>query len=301
MTETTINIESVKIPEYRNAYGDLAPLGDSIKTEGLRHPITLWTDGTLISGARRLRAHFLMAGAPGGSKYRRIPAVFVDNIEDAAKRLAEDDDGRLSEPMKPSELCRFWAMMRRLDAPAAVKRAEVARRRGVELRRQAMRGERPTGRHEYSRDYVLDVLGPPCGLSESSASRLWIVYTLATGPAPDDADEVYEKRHANAVEAMKNLDDGTVSLWAAYSAVIKNRRPPRRKETPVAVEPAPASQQLQAWGRSLPQMEGLTAGLVGLGAPNPDLTWEQVGPVVTRLAAIRRDLEKIIKQMRKTA
>jgi hypothetical protein len=45
-------------------------------------------------------------------------------------------------------------------------------------------------------------------------------------------------------------------------------------------------------------MEGLVAGLVELGPPNAELTWEQVGPVHARLSAIRRDLEKMIKQMK---
>jgi len=86
-------------------------LGASIRDDGLRHPITLWKDGTIISGGRRLRAYLLM-------DMPRIQAVFVDNIEDAAKRmLADNEDDLLALPWKWSEVCRLWEMLRRLDAP----------------------------------------------------------------------------------------------------------------------------------------------------------------------------------------
>ena len=67
---------------------------------------------------------------------------------------------------------------------------------------------------------------------------------------------------------------------------------------PAPSDPVAAPKQLAAWTRTLPQMEGLTAALIELGAPSPDLTWEQVGPVHARFTLVRRELEKMIKQMR---
>lgn len=145
--ETTIYIETVRVPPVRADMGPLAELGDSIEKEGLRHPITIWSDGTLVSGARRLRAHFLLAGTPDKSEYRKIRAVIVDNIEDAAKRLLNDNgDEAQSVPLKHSEMCRLWDVIRQLDAPAAARRLDEARRQGVELRRQTQAGQRRPGR-----------------------------------------------------------------------------------------------------------------------------------------------------------
>jgi hypothetical protein len=291
MTEHLINIESVLIPDVRENYGDLSPLANSIRFDGLRLPITVWKNGTLISGGRRLRAHFLLSG-----RYRNIPAVFVDNIEDASKRLLADNEyGELAVPMRPSEMARLWAFLRQLDKPAAVARAEAARRRGVELRRQTQAGQRPKGRvKQHAEDYVMATIAPAFGMSEATASRLWMVHTTATGV------DVPEERRAHAVQALKDLDAGNSSIWASYINLIHDRPIPAapRIRVPEVREASPPARQLAAWAKSLPQLEGLTAGLVELGPANKELTWEQVEPVHTRLMAVRRELEKIIKQMR---
>lgn len=296
--EVSINIESIRIPPYRDHYGVLSDLGDSIKTDGLRHPITLWKDGTLISGARRLRTQFLMAGAPGGSQYRQIRAVFVETIEDAAKRLlidSQDEDQAL--PMKVEEMCRLWEVLRQLDEPAAVQRLAAARRRGIELRKATLAGKRKPSRSGYSTDYVLDTLAPAFGISGTTASRQWAIYMLASAAAQP------EERREQARQAMRDIDSGVSSLWRAYSELFSGRKPVKARPRPAAppAEPVPAARQLATWNRSLPHLEGLVAGLIEVGPPNSDLTWDQVGPVHARLSTVRRDLEKIILKMKEFA
>lgn len=287
--ERTVDVESVRVTTTRSNYGVLSALGASIRDEGMRHPITLWKDGTLVSGGRRHRAHLLLGG-----KHRQIQAVFVDTIEDAAKNLLRDnEDDYLALPVKWTEVCRLWEMMRRLDAPAAVKRADALRRRGVELRRMTQAGKRKPGRVNEGRydDYVLHVLSGPFGVSETTAKRLWMIYSLACDPE--------NERREQARAALGAIDAGESSIWANYRMLTTGRiAPVSRLTAPAAVEAAPAARQRAAWDRSLPQMEGLVAGLIELGPPNAELTWEQVGPVAARLAAVRRDLEKIIKKMR---
>lgn len=298
--EMTIFIETVRTSQVRADFGDLAPLGDSIQGDGLRRPITIWADGTLISGARRLKAHFLLANLPGMSRFRQIPAVVVDTIEEAAKQLLGDNgDETHAVPLKPSEMCRLWEILRKLDEPAAAKRLTEARRQGVELRRQTQAGQRKPGRSRSrgkGDEYVMTVLGEAFGMSEASASRLWAIYRLATTAALDD------DRRALAVRALAALDAGESSVWASYAALISNQapQPVRMRATPTA-QSAPPARQRAAWERTLPQMEGLVAGLVELGPPHSDQTWEQVGPVHARLMKIRRDLEKIIRDMKETA
>lgn len=287
--ERTIRTESVRIPHLRASYGSCMDLSASIRDDGLHRPITLWKDGTLVSGGRRLFAHLLI-------EKPSIQAVFVDNIEDAAKRmLADNEDGWLARPWKWSEVCRLWEMLRRLDAPAAAQRADVARRRGVALRKQTQAGKRTPGRsHSRSDDYVLRVICEPFGISSATARRIEVVYHTGYGTtdAPDDKREL-------AREVMHAIDESG-NVWANYQRLTGARHTVTRPRPVETAEAAPAARQLTAWAKSLPQMEGLVAGLTELGPPNDALTWEQVGPVHTRLMAVRREMEKLIKQMRES-
>jgi hypothetical protein len=289
--EKPISIEAVRNTNFRDSYGVLSDLGTSIREECLRRPITLWSDGTLISGSRRLRSQFLLGG-----DFRTIPAVFVDTIEDAAKALTLDaQDGHLALPMKPSEICRLWELLRYLDQPAAARRATEARRRGVELRRATQSGKRKPGRSSNrSEDYALTVMAAPFQMSEQTAKRLYTIYRRAT----DDAYSVQGRELARA--ALARLDAGESSIWAEYAALVGGKTPPR-PSTPrpvIVADPAPAAKQLASWGRGMPQLEGITAGFLELGPVNPSLTWEQVAPFHTRLMAVRRDLEKMINSMK---
>lgn len=289
MIETVIRTEAVRIPKLRDTCGAVVPLMNDILEQGLRRPITVWRDGTLISGERRLRAYHI-------AQKPTIQAVFVNTIEDAAKRMLDDEqDDHLSRPRTWSDICRLWQVLRRLDEPAAVRRLDAARRRGVELRKQVMAGKRPPGRSKSVEDYALAVICEPFGISSATAHRIEVVYKAAcvTENIPDD-------HRALARECMRDIDAG-MPVWPAYQRFMGVRSAPVVRPRPVAApEPAPATRQLTAWEKSLPQLEGLVAGLIELGPPNADLTWDQVGPVHARLKAARRDLEKIINKMRET-
>lgn len=289
--ERIIRTEAVRIPRLRESNGSCLPLANSIRDEGLRRPITVWSDGTLVSGQRRLVAHMLL-------ERERIPAVFVNTIEDAAKRMLgdnQDQDDGLAVAWKWSEVCRLWEVLRRLDAPAAVKRKDAATRRGVELRRKTQAGQRKPGRsHSHSEDYVLGVICEPFGISSATARRIETIYHMGYGTT--NASD--EKREL-AREVMADVDNNG-SIWANYQRLMGHRGVVSRPRIEVPVEPVAAAKQLTAWERSLPQMEGLVAGLAELGPPNAELIWEQVGPVHTRLMAVRRELEKIIRQMRES-
>ena len=299
MEETKIHIETVRIREIRKNIGVLDGLSKSLLDEGQRHPITLWTDGTLISGLRRLRCHYMLSGKR--PDFQHINAVFVGTIEDAAKRLLLDmQDDVYQQKMTWSDTCRLWAMMRELDRPAAIQRADAARRRGVELRRKTQNGERRPGRsYSISEDYVLQVLAEPFGISAATARRAEIVFQIATGVVPAD-----EKKKQLAVHLIGELDARRATVWPGYRQLMDLA--PKKAATPaVKAEAAPlsadAQHQVAAWERALPHLRGLVSGLAELGPPNPDLTWQQVGPVHAQLAAVRRELEKMIKKMKETS
>lgn len=286
LREVTTRIESVRDPGYRQSYGDLAPLVDDISRIGLKHPITLWSDGTLISGARRLRAHYMLGG-----NWQNIRTVYVDNIEDAATRLGIDNAD--SDAMPWTDTLRLWEVLRKLDGPAYIKRTDEARRRGVELRRQTQAGARPAGRtKQRSDDYFLGVICKAYGISDATAARLWLMHTLANDPE--------DSRCEQAKQALKSIDAGDSSIWANYHQLSKRRTgavPLRRQETPL-LPVVPAPKQRAAWARLLPPLEGMVAGLIELGAPSPDLDRAEIDASLNRLKTVRRDIEKIINSMR---
>lgn len=288
--ERMMRVTDVRIPRVRDNNGSCLALMQSIRDEGLRRPITVWRDGTLLSGGRRVVAHMLL-------ERERIPAVFVGTIEDAAKRLLGDNqDTYRSIAMKWSEICRLWEVLRRLDAPAAVRRADEAKRRGVELRRKTQAGQRPPGRsNNRTEDYQLTVACEPFGISVATAKRVEVLYQ--TGYGTRDASDADREL---ARELVADIDNGG-SIWANYQRLMGERGPIVHRVRPsTAVEPQPTARQRAAWDKSLPQLEGLVSGLVELGPPNPELTWAEVAPVHTRLMAARRELEKMIKQMRES-
>lgn len=291
MTEHKIKTEAVKVPGIRKEYGNLTALGESIRREGMHRPIVLWSDGTVLDGARRLRACILLGRED-------IPAEFVGTIEEAVKALMPDPvNDELVRGMKWSEICRLWELLRNFDAPAAVARADAHRRRGVELRRQTQDGKREPGRaggKTRSEDYALNLLAEPFGISGTTAKRLWAIHSMMTSATPADRREM-------AVQAMADIDAGNSSIWANYRRMVTGRAAPiSQPPTADPAPPAPGDRQLTAWMRSLPELEGLTAGLAELGPPNPSLLWEQIHPAYVRLMAVRRDLEKIIKKMRES-
>lgn len=292
--EKPVPVADVNVPLIRNDsnsnYAASADLIDSIEKEGLLIPITIWSDGTLVSGYRRLRACVSL-------NRTTIPAVTVDTIEDAAKRLLSDNGNEhLAVPLLPSEMCRLWDVLIELDAPAAAVRRNEARRRGVELRKQTQLGQRKAGRSKNkgtAAEYLMGVLGEPFGMAEATASRLHMIHRMINDAAlPAD-------RRERAAAAMIALDEGKSSIWASYdSLIVKRPNGSTRARLAPPTEPASPAKQRASWDRILPQLEGLTDGLTQLGTPNPGLTSEQVAPVHARLMKIRRDIEKVINGMK---
>ena len=84
---TRLTISSITIGERcRREYGDLEGLADSIKTEGLYHPIVVTSSGLLVTGERRLRAYRDVLGET------EIPARIVEDSTPAAAEYHENED-----------------------------------------------------------------------------------------------------------------------------------------------------------------------------------------------------------------
>lgn len=83
----------------RRELSGIAELADSIRRNGLLHPITLDENMMLIAGGRRLAAHKLLEQKYPDENWQVIPAVFREELSDSAKKIME-----LEENMKRADL-----------------------------------------------------------------------------------------------------------------------------------------------------------------------------------------------------
>lgn len=270
--------------------GDLTQLKLSIAEEGLRQPLLLWNDGTLISGGRRFLA---LASLPNAYYTVR----FVNDLDQLGGELEKQvADDTAAQPMRLSEICRLWDVIRKLDEPAAAQRAHRRRSLASSLRRQLKDGARTAGRHPEpgGEAYFLARVVPPFGMSPATAMRLLYVHHTATGRRQASA-----KTAALAKQLMRQVDeDGNVN--GAYRTLM-GHRPVRMPEPAVARARVSAEKQLSALGSAAAHLSGITAGAKALGPISKELTWEQIGPVHAQFSAVRRDLEQMIKQMKEIA
>lgn len=110
---------------HRQDYGDLTPLVESIRRNGLLQPVTITLDGHLICGARRLAA----------IKQLGIKTVNVwvrSGVSDRlGQLLAEQDDNLLHKPLTQLEAAALYRELKTLLAEDAARRQEATRFRAA--------------------------------------------------------------------------------------------------------------------------------------------------------------------------
>lgn len=291
--ELEVRVEAMRMRRFRSHLGDVWKLADSMMIEGQHHPVILWRDNTVISGERRVHAA-LMAGKDS------LKVEYVSTIEEAAAALIKQnsDNATHSKAMLWSEVASLWELLRELDKPAALRRADSNRRRGVKLRRQVQAGRREPGRgpKEGGEEYFLKVVTPPFDISAASARRILSIYRGAVSTDPEQKD-----RAAFAWELMADID-ANGNIWANYQRWQGVRSlPPTAANKQPATKPAAAEKQVAAFVKAAATMSGVMDGLAALGPVHSSLTWEQVASSCAQFARVRRELEKLIKQMRETA
>lgn len=284
-----VRADTLRQTKTRSGLGSLTQLRASLLRDGFRHPICAWPDGTVISGERRLVAA-IMAGAD------TVPVEYVSTIEDAAKRLTEDnEDDYLAKARTWSEVCELWEVLRRLDGPAAQKRRRDNIQRGQEMRRAVLAGKRKPGRASgRGQDYFLTVLAPPFGISDATARRIVCIHRAAKEMGPNSL----------AAELMRDVDLHKGAVWKSYQRLLGHD--PDAPHVPTKPKPAPppplpsaaAAQQLQALSNAEAHMAGMLAGIRALGPLNPALGWEALAPHHAALSEIRRGVDKLIKEMK---
>lgn len=81
----------------RKDYGDLEDLAESIKTNGLIHPVVINTAGVLIAGGRRFRAHRDIL------KTEFVPITYFEFADEATLRILEREENIRRKPMDWTE------------------------------------------------------------------------------------------------------------------------------------------------------------------------------------------------------
>ncbi len=110
---------------HRQDHGDLTPLVESIRRNGLLQPITITLDGHLICGARRLAALKLL-GVKTVNVWVR--AGISDRL---GELLAEQDDNLLHKPLTQLEAAALYRELKTLLAEDAARRQEATRFRAA--------------------------------------------------------------------------------------------------------------------------------------------------------------------------
>lgn len=106
---------------HRRDYGDLAPLVESIRRNGLLQPITITLDGHLICGARRLAAITQLG-------WKTVNVWVRSGVSDRlGQLLAEQDDNLLHKPLTQLEAAALYRELKTLLAEDAARRQETTR------------------------------------------------------------------------------------------------------------------------------------------------------------------------------
>lgn len=106
---------------HRQDHGDLTPLVESIRRNGLLQPITITLDGHLICGARRLAALKLLG-------IKTVNVWVRSGISDRlGELLAEQDENVLHKPLTQLEAAALYRELKTLLAEDAARRQEATR------------------------------------------------------------------------------------------------------------------------------------------------------------------------------
>ncbi|WP_341783127.1 ParB/RepB/Spo0J family partition protein [Leucobacter weissii] len=110
---------------HRKDYGDIAPLVESIRRNGLLQPITITLDGYLICGARRLAAIRQLG-------WKTVNVWVRSGISDRlGQLLAEQDDNLLHKPLNQIEAAALYRELKTLLGEDAAHRQEATRFRST--------------------------------------------------------------------------------------------------------------------------------------------------------------------------
>ena len=203
----------VVVDRHRTDLGDLGPLAESIRENGLLHPIVVTPAKRLVAGQRRMEACRLLG-------FGEVPVTVVTNLTSAASLLrAELDENVCRKEMTPAERKALTDRLLELERPAAKERQGHG---------ATAPGKNASGPGTRSVGNAGDIAAKAAGWSRTSYERTKRVLDAATDPTA--APEV----RAAAQTAAAGMEAGTVTVKEAASSVARARIVHAPSRRPVA-------------------------------------------------------------------
>jgi hypothetical protein len=230
---------------HRVDLGDVSALAESIKANGLMHPVVVTTEGRMIAGHRRLEACRSLG-------WTDIKVTFIDGLIDAAQLLfMERDENTCRKDMTPSEKISLGRALEELERPKAEKAQAEGRQRGAD--RTAGRLSVPPNEEPRKRYDVREDVAPAVGLSTASYSRAKQLVTAAESGDTEAKVQVEEMDRTGKI--TKPYEDWT------------GRKVNRRTDAPTSRTPSPQPKAPPKYGhrrKHLEVLDSIATALSGL-------------------------------------
>lgn len=267
-----MHIEAIRaVGRYRKDLGDLDGLAKSIAAVGLLNPITITSDGQLITGQRRLEACRLLGRT-------EIECLIADDLDTAVQQLeAERDENTERKAMTPEELVHLGRALEELERPRAQERKAAGQFGSGPETGTVVRGE------------TAEVVGSALGISGTSYKRARAVVNAAY----DESSSSDDREVARAALANMNA---TGNIVGNYDKIRKVRD--IRLGAPTSPALMDAKKQRHALNSATANLSGIALALKRIGDLHPEITSEEAAQWVDDLSEARRVIEGLIKRLK---
>ena len=292
---TEIQIDQIDVGKrYRQDYGDIESLMESIREHGLLSPITLVPGNTLLCGGRRLEACKRLG-------WSSIPFQMAADREDAIAFIkAERAENTERKDMTPSELMAIAAEIEKLEAPKARERMSEGGQRGssttnhgrwgVEVLYFVGTSTEPDSEPAWRRETRTKV-AEAVGLSSAQYQRAKKVIGVADGTVP-----AAPEARAVAKEAQADMDAGKATINRAYDRV-RNALDPKPKPEPATpprpTKPGPKVRHLDSLDRVSNTIAGIAMATKNITELDSSVTQEEAARLTDGLSESIRELKRI--------
>ncbi|MBW1640033.1 ParB N-terminal domain-containing protein [Microbacterium resistens] len=179
---------------HRQDHGDLTPLVESIRRNGLLQPITITLDGHLICGARRLAALKLLG-------IKTVNVWVRSGISDRlGELLAEQDENVLHKPLSQLEAAALYRELKTLLAEDAARRQEATRFRAAADHGEDGGGKLPPPQFEHGKSRSQTAIMVTGRDSHKTLERIGRIEALA---ADDSQPESVRRQAAEEVARLR--------------------------------------------------------------------------------------------------
>jgi 16S rRNA G966 N2-methylase RsmD len=179
-------IKDIKVGNrFRRDMGDVSDLAESIKNNGLLHPISIMKDHTLVAGSRRIEAYKQLG-------FEQIPAVIVDI---KIKENGEIDENSKRKDFTPEEMV---AVKKYLEASEINFKSETQIKPGNNRPPTIDNKGRPKCGHPRRSKRIAKAIG----ISDTTLRKLEVLHHAASNN-PQSFGELWHKVNSNRLSTNK--------------------------------------------------------------------------------------------------